>query len=55
MSTLTRQLLLTGAGPFAAASCVAGEIILFEYPDFGDRRTHEHYPYNAPPTRGSPP
>lgn len=38
MSTLVRQLLFAAASLFAAAAAVAGEIILFEYPDFGGRR-----------------
>ena len=38
MSNLVRQLLFAAAGLFAAAAAVAGEISLFEYPDFGGRR-----------------
>ena len=54
MSTLVRQLLFAAASLFAAAAAVAGEIILFEHPDFGRRRVHEQYPCNEPPAWGSP-
>jgi hypothetical protein len=38
MSALTRQLLLATCGLFASATAIAGEITLYEYPDFGGRR-----------------
>jgi hypothetical protein len=38
MLTLTRQLSFAAAGLLAAATAIAGEIVLFEYPDFGGRR-----------------
>ena len=54
MSNLVPKLLFTAAGLLATAAAVAGEIILFEYTDFGGRRIHEQYPCNEPPAWGSP-
>ena len=54
MSNLVPKLLITAAGLLATAAAVAGEIILFEHPDFGRRRGHKQYPYSGPPTWGSP-
>jgi len=53
MSNLMPKLLFAAAGPLATAAAVAGEIILFESPDFGGRRIHEQYPCNEPPAWGS--